>query len=107
MNAQDLGVLIKKKRKDKNLTQKQLGELLHVSLTTVSKWETGINFPDIQNLKALSNLLDIPIFQVFDDNPNESDSTVPSAPGIPAQPEILIPDPPVTPKTPTCPISEP
>ena len=47
MNVQDLGALIRKKRNDKNLTQRQIGELLHVTISTVSKWETGVNFPDI------------------------------------------------------------
>lgn len=110
MNVQDLGALIRKKRNDKNLTQRQLGELLHVTLATVSKWETGVNFPDIENLKALSELLDIPISQIFDNSPNKfdnSDPAVSAPPGIPARPETATPIPPVTPEVPEKPASEP
>ena len=106
MNARDLGALIRKKRKDKNLTQKQLGELLHVTLATVSKWETGINFPDIENLKVLSEMLDIPISQIFDNSPDKSDPAVPAPPGIPSRPETTTPKLPVTPEAPKEPAPE-
>ena len=41
MNPEKVGSLILQLRKEKNLTQKQLSELLSVSDKTVSKWETG------------------------------------------------------------------
>lgn len=41
-------------RKQKGLTQEALAELLYVSRTAVSKWESGRGFPNIESLKALS-----------------------------------------------------
>ena len=38
------GALIASVRKEKGLTQKELAVTLHVSDTTVSKWERGIGF---------------------------------------------------------------
>lgn len=64
MDKKKIGILIKNKRKEKQINQKQLAALLNVSDTAVSKWENGVNLPDIQNLEPLSKLLDIPI-QIF------------------------------------------
>ncbi|MCF0130071.1 MAG: helix-turn-helix transcriptional regulator [Pseudobutyrivibrio sp.] len=47
MDCVCLGNRIKERRLDNNLTQKQLGELVHVSDKAVSKWERGICYPDI------------------------------------------------------------
>lgn len=59
MNAHITGKLIAQKRKEKNLTQEQLGELLHVSNKTVSKWETGRCMPDYTLVGRLCRELDI------------------------------------------------
>ena len=45
MNPEKVGSLILQLRKEKNLTQKQLSELLGVSDKTVSKWERGARLP--------------------------------------------------------------
>lgn len=37
----EIGIYIKKLRKNKNLTQQQLANKLNVSFQAVSKWETG------------------------------------------------------------------
>ena len=42
------GKLFKDLRKGKNLTQKQLADVLGVKPKTVSKWETGKGFPDFR-----------------------------------------------------------
>lgn len=41
-------------RKQKGLTQEELAELLYVSRTAISKWESGRGFPNIESLKAIS-----------------------------------------------------
>ncbi|WP_101773385.1 helix-turn-helix domain-containing protein [Peptostreptococcus faecalis] len=50
---------IKFKRKELNLSQEELAEKLFVSRQTVSNWENGRSFPDVQNLIALSILYGI------------------------------------------------
>ena len=42
MDTIKTGELIAEKRKELGLTQMQLGEELHVSDKTISKWETGV-----------------------------------------------------------------
>lgn len=44
---------IKKLRKDNNMTQEDLADKLNVSRQTVSKWETNVGVPDIDNIKAI------------------------------------------------------
>jgi transcriptional regulator with XRE-family HTH domain len=43
-------------RKEKDLTQEEVAEMLGVSAQSVSKWERGDTFPDITLLPALANL---------------------------------------------------
>lgn len=53
------GEFLKQKRKDKNLTQKDLAKTLFVSESTVSKWEKNISHPDITLLPKLAEILDV------------------------------------------------
>ena len=41
-------------RKQKGLTQEQLAQVLIVSRTAVSKWESGRGYPNIESLKAIA-----------------------------------------------------
>ena len=51
MDNAKTGALIAARRKELNLTQKELAEKLHISDRTVSKWERGAGFPDISLLE--------------------------------------------------------
>ncbi len=57
--------VIYQNRKKKHLTQEQLAAMLNVSNKTVSKWERGITYPDIQIIPSLAKILDIPIQALF------------------------------------------
>ena len=63
-NANIIGKTIKKNRKIKNLTQKQLALKMSVSTKLVSSWEQGARTPSINMISALVELLDIDIIQV-------------------------------------------
>lgn len=52
---------IKQARKERGLTQRQLGEKLGVASTNISFWEQGINKPSIRNLKNLADALGVSI----------------------------------------------
>lgn len=51
-----LGENIRRLRQESSLTQEQLAEAVGVSPQAVSRWETGISFPDITLLPVLANL---------------------------------------------------
>ncbi len=59
MDAQQFGAFISKKRKDNNLTQKELAEKLMVTDKAISRWENGHGFPDIETLEPLAKATQI------------------------------------------------
>ena len=52
-------------RKKKGLTQEELAEILFVSRTAVSKWESGKGYPNIESLKAISVFFGITIDELL------------------------------------------
>jgi len=44
----------KQLRKDKDLTQEEIAEIFHVSPQSVSRWETGANYPDVELLPHIA-----------------------------------------------------
>lgn len=59
MDCEKIGSLICKLRTEKGMTQKQLGDKLHLSDKTISKWERGLGCPDISSLRLLSDILGV------------------------------------------------
>lgn len=59
MDSVKTGELIYKLRTERNLTQKQMADQLHISDKTISKWERGLGFPDMSMLPALTELFGI------------------------------------------------
>ena len=55
----------KKIRKDNNLTQKELADKLGVTYQAVSKWENGLNIPDIGIIKEISKIYNIEIDELL------------------------------------------
>lgn len=70
-----LGKKIAQTRKELNLSQEQLAEKLSVSRSAVAKWESDNGMPDIDNLKVLSGVLNIPIDELLDNHLPNIDST--------------------------------
>ncbi|MBE6148483.1 MAG: helix-turn-helix transcriptional regulator [Firmicutes bacterium] len=65
MNQDKSGKFIAKLRKEKNMTQEQLAEKMGVSINAISKWERGLNFPDVSLYKKLCNELGINIEELI------------------------------------------
>ena len=59
------GKFIATLRKEKDLTQEQLGEKLGVTNKTISRWENGNYMPDIQMLSLLSKEFDVSINELI------------------------------------------
>lgn len=54
-----LGELLAELRQDRNLTQREISELLHVSVGTISNYEKGAHYPDVEKLVVLANFFDV------------------------------------------------
>ncbi|MCD8375725.1 MAG: helix-turn-helix domain-containing protein [Oscillospiraceae bacterium] len=57
---------LKEARKKQGLTQEDMAEKLCVSRAAIAKWETGKGMPDVENLRAISTLLDVSIDYLLD-----------------------------------------
>ncbi len=66
MNQEKFGQLIKEIRKTNHLTQKQLAEKYHVTFQAVSKWERGLNMPDMSLIRQISKDFNISLEELFD-----------------------------------------
>jgi len=68
MEQEKVSNFIKKIRKDNNLTQKDLAEKYGVTYQAVSKWENGINMPDMVLLKKMSKDFNISLDDILEGN---------------------------------------
>ena len=66
MDTKKIGAFLKQCRKEKNLTQEQLAEKFEVSARTVSRWDTGINMPDLSILVQLAEYYDVEMRELLD-----------------------------------------
>ena len=55
----DLGALIKNLRKERNITQKKLGDMLGVSEGTISKYEANVSLPPFETLRSIASIFNI------------------------------------------------
>lgn len=84
MDSKVFGRFIAETRKEKNMTQAELAEILGVTDKAVSRWERGIGFPDINTLEPLANALEMTVLELMrskradveNKNDNLSDSEV-------------------------------
>lgn len=65
MDVNYIGNKIADLRKQKKLTQKELGDMIGVSYGAVSKWERCLNYPDIELLQPLANALDTSVSELM------------------------------------------
>ena len=72
MNPEKVGKFIKELRKKNNLTQKDLADKYGVTYQAVSKWENGINLPEISLIRQMSKDFNISVEDILDgeENPN-------------------------------------
>ena len=65
MDNEKFGNFIKELRKEKGLTQKELGEKLNITDKAISKWERGLSFPDITMLNILTDFFEVDVSELL------------------------------------------
>lgn len=63
--TETMGQIIKRLRKEHNLTQEELAEQLNISAPAVSKWENDTSMPDISQVVPLAHLFGVPTDVLF------------------------------------------
>ena len=65
MDQIKIGKFILELRKEKNMTQQELANVLGVTDRAISKWENGRGLPDLSLLKPLCDTLNITINELL------------------------------------------
>ncbi len=80
---ENIGLKIKRKRTEKGLYQEHLAKALHVDRSVISKWETGVSEPSIEQLKQISIFFNVPVdFFLNDDSHDNSEVSINSSESI-------------------------
>lgn len=66
MDTKKIGVFLKQLCKEKGLTKEQLAESFSVSARTVSRWETGMNMPDLSIIIKLAEFYSVGVKEILD-----------------------------------------
>lgn len=86
MDPQKTGAFIFQRRKELQLTQKELAQKLNVTDKAVSKWERGLSYPDITILSRLAAILAVTERELLI---GQSQAAEPLPPD---QPDLLVKD---------------
>ncbi len=65
MDAEKMGRFIADCRKAIPMTQAELGAVLSVSDKTISRWERGVGFPDVNSIEPLANALGVRVSELI------------------------------------------
>lgn len=65
MKANSIGGFIQQLRKEKDMTKKELAEIIGMSDKTISKWESGNSLPDTSVLVSLCEALDVSVNELL------------------------------------------
>ena len=57
--SKEFGVHLRNLRKEKGYTQQQMADMLNISRSTYTYYETGKSQPSFQNLKKLCEILEV------------------------------------------------
>ncbi|NLJ30860.1 MAG: helix-turn-helix domain-containing protein [Clostridiales bacterium] len=73
MDCAKIGKLIHSLRREQQLTQQQLADLMNISDKAVSKWERGLGCPDVSLLPELSKIFDVNLEELLSGELNAND----------------------------------
>lgn len=76
MNKLQIGKVIKLLRKEKEITQEELANVVGVSIPAVSKWESSTTYPDITVLPVLANFFEVTIDKLMNYKIDLSDDEI-------------------------------
>lgn len=71
MNNQEIAEFLKQLRISKNMTQRELAKLMHVTPQAVSRWENSNSIPDINTLKSIAEFYDISVDEILKAKKND------------------------------------
>lgn len=74
--SETMGQIIRRLRKERNLTQEELAEQLNVTFQAVSRWENGTGMPDISQIVPLANVFGVTTDVLFGKDGTDGDEAI-------------------------------
>ncbi len=68
LDKEEIGKRIAFYRKEKGITQKELADSLHITYQAVSRWELGKSLPTVEMFYEISNLLNVTVDALLNEN---------------------------------------
>lgn len=62
----EIGIKIKQMRKQNNVTQRQLADVLCVTSQAISKWENGHTLPDIYQIATMAKQFGVSVDEMLE-----------------------------------------
>lgn len=72
----DLGNRIKTEREKSNMSQDELAQKMDISRQAISKWETGISYPDIEKILKLSEIFNLSLDELVKGDKNLQENLI-------------------------------
>lgn len=89
MDANKFGCFVAERRKELNMTQKDLAAKIQVTDKAVSKWERGLGFPDINTIENLADALEVSIIELMKSEKKTQEVTINEAEAISAVSNVI------------------
>lgn len=77
-----IGETLKRLRRERGLTQAEVAKAIHVNRSTYTKYETDVNMPNLEQLKAISAIFDVSSDDILTPKLSVPQAIVPAAPII-------------------------
>ena len=61
----NIGLKIKQLRRERNITQEELGEFVGLTAKAISRWENSTSYPDITLLPIIANIFEITVDELL------------------------------------------
>ncbi|MCH5171579.1 MAG: helix-turn-helix transcriptional regulator [Erysipelotrichales bacterium] len=68
ISSDDFGKFISAKRKELKISQALLAEKLNIDSKTLSKWENGVNYPDLESAHKIAEIFNISLDDILNEN---------------------------------------
>ena len=65
LSAKRFGENLSRLRREKDLKQSDIANKLYVTPQTISKWERGQSYPELENMIMIAELLNTPLEELF------------------------------------------
>ena len=91
MDQQKIGTFLKQLRQERQLTQENLAEIMCVTNRSVSRWENGVNLPDLPTLIQLADFYGVELRELLDGERKPDAMNTPETKSDPPVP-LHVPD---------------